>query len=77
MYAVCIDTDFLIELARRKKDNNVVSNMAELVDRRRDVVHTTIINVSGYYAGIFGSTNKDMETVKVFIREFSILPLDE
>lgn len=72
---VCLDTDFLIEFDRRQPQ--AVSRMEEMA-AKGEVVYTTIINVSEYYAGAFKSKNKSaLRLVKDYLEDFSILQLDE
>ena len=72
---VCLDTDFLIEFARQQPQ--AVSRM-ERMAAKGEVVYTTIINVTEYYAGVLKSKNKSaLRLAKDYLEDFSILQLDE
>jgi tRNA(fMet)-specific endonuclease VapC len=54
-----------------------MSKMTELADRGK-LISTTIINVAEYYAGAHKSKNKNaVQMAKDYIRDFSVLLLDE
>jgi tRNA(fMet)-specific endonuclease VapC len=72
---VCLDTDILIDMDR--KDEKVISRVAELADNG-ELLFTTIINVAEYYAGASKSKDKKaVETARDYLRQFSILLLEE
>jgi tRNA(fMet)-specific endonuclease VapC len=71
----CLDTDCLIDLARN--DEKAIAKVAELSDSG-ELLFTTIINVAEYYAGTFRSkTRGAVESARDYLRQFSILVLDE
>jgi tRNA(fMet)-specific endonuclease VapC len=72
---VCLDTDFLIDLAR--KDNHAMQKAKELASQG-EILHTTIVNAAEYYTGAFRSTAKDaIGNARQYIQNFSILLLEE
>jgi len=73
---VCLDTDFLIEFDRQQPQ--AVSRMEQMA-AKGEVIYTTIINVSEYYAGALMSKNNKsaLRRAKDYLEDFSILQLDE
>ncbi len=72
---VCLDTDCLIDLARN--DKKAIARVTGLSDNS-ELLFTTIINVAEYYAGASKSkTRGAVENAQNYLRQFSILVLDE
>lgn len=71
---VCLDTDFLIELAR--KDAAAQERLAKSA-KKGEVVYTTTINVAEFYAGIYNSKKGWSEDrTNRFFDSFAIITLD-
>ena len=72
----CFDTDFLIDLDRKNRE--AMSKIEELASHG-ELASTTIINVAEYYGGAFQSGKKKnaVENARQYLKDFSILMLDE
>ena len=72
---VCLDTDFLVAYLR---GNPAAKDKLEELDRRQELLHTTIINAFEVYKGAYKSNRVSNELAKVekLLDAFIILTLD-
>ncbi|MEM3088948.1 MAG: type II toxin-antitoxin system VapC family toxin [Candidatus Nitrosotenuis sp.] len=71
---VCLDTDFLIELAR--KNPTVQDKLVEFA-KKGEVIYTTTISIAEFYAGIYSSRKGwSEERAKRFFDSFATITLD-
>lgn len=71
----CVDTNFLIDLARKEKGAR--AKMEEML-QKNERVYTTTINLAEYFAGVYGSKDRTaIEHARRFLGSFASITLDE
>jgi tRNA(fMet)-specific endonuclease VapC len=71
----CVDTNFLIDLA--KKDKDARAKMDEML-QNNESVYTTTISLAEYFAGAYGSKDKNaIEHARRFLGSFASITLDD
>lgn len=71
---VCLDTDFLIDLAR--KDAKARAKIEQLVESG-ELIYTTTVNMAEFYSGTYRAKSGLPDRAKLFLESFSSLTLDQ
>lgn len=71
----CVDTNFLIDLAR--KDKHARAKVDEML-QNNESMYTTTISLAEYFAGAYGSQDKKaIEHARLFLGSFARIILDD